>query len=184
LMPDHNHADSAPRIDRYYIDLFDEWYDNHMDGGVEVRLLVEMVRGVLGLETRTDSIGYAPLETISVNTDGALEPHDVLRIAGADEVSTGLSVLHSDFAAVASSALWLRIRQASLRLPEACRRCRFRAACGGGHLGQRWSPQNGYDNPSVYCLDLKAIFEHIASRLSADITCSRSALPSSECAHA
>jgi uncharacterized protein len=38
-------------------------------------------------------------------------------------------------------------------------------ACGGGYLPHRFSKDNGYDNPSVYCEDLYGTFEHIASVL-------------------
>jgi uncharacterized protein len=36
-------------------------------------------------------------------------------------------------------------------------------ACGGGYLPHRFSSKNGYDNPSVYCDDLYAMFEHVQS---------------------
>jgi len=38
-------------------------------------------------------------------------------------------------------------------------------ACGGGYLPHRFSRENGYDNPSTYCDDLYATYEHIASVL-------------------
>ncbi|WP_224741323.1 hypothetical protein [Bradyrhizobium sp. 2S1] len=34
-------------------------------------------------------------------------------------------------------------------------------ACGGGYLPHRFSKANGYDNPSVYCDDLYAMFENM-----------------------
>jgi hypothetical protein len=42
-------------------------------------------------------------------------------------------------------------------------------ACGGGYLPHRFSKENGYDNPSVYCDDLYETFEHIASVLESHI---------------
>lgn len=177
LMPDHNHTDLPPSVATYYTTLFNHWYDNYLSKGVEVRLLAEMVRGVLGLETRTDSIGYGPIETVSVNTDGALEPHDVLRIGGTAQVFTGLNIRTSELSAITSSMAWLSARNASLTLPTPCRSCQYKIACGGGHLGQRWSPSNGYDNPSVYCSDLLVILNHIASRLRKDIIPSEEFVP-------
>jgi len=38
-------------------------------------------------------------------------------------------------------------------------------ACGGGYLPHRFSKKNGYDNPSVYCDDLYATYQHIQSAL-------------------
>jgi uncharacterized protein len=42
-------------------------------------------------------------------------------------------------------------------------------ACGGGYLPHRFSTANGYDNPSVYCDDLYATFEHIQSALTQQV---------------
>jgi uncharacterized protein len=36
-------------------------------------------------------------------------------------------------------------------------------ACGGGYLPHRYSRQNGYNNPSIYCDDLYAMFENMQS---------------------
>lgn len=144
LMPDHNYDDDAPSIAAYYIRLFDHWYDRYFGNGLEVRLLADMVRGVLGLETRTDSIGYGPVETVCVNTDGSLETHDVLRIGGGSY--TGLNVTRNKLSDIEFSNSWRSVRNASLSLHEKCLKCPFKVACGGGHLGQRWSRDRGYDN--------------------------------------
>ena len=36
-------------------------------------------------------------------------------------------------------------------------------ACDGGYLPHRFSQKNGYDNPSVYCDHLYAMFENMQS---------------------
>ncbi|NGY85264.1 hypothetical protein F6Y05_02445 [Bacillus megaterium] len=33
----------------------------------------------------------------------------------------------------------------------------------------RWSSENRYDNPSVYCEDIKEVFEYIWSRIEPDL---------------
>jgi hypothetical protein len=43
------------------------------------------------------------------------------------------------------------------------------ASCGGGYLPHRFSKANGYANPSVYCDDLYATFEHIESTLAQQV---------------
>ena len=35
----------------------------------------------------------------------------------------------------------------------------------GGYLPSRWRDGNGYDNPTVYCDDIKDIFRHIRERV-------------------
>ena len=60
---------------------------------------------------------------------------------------------------------WKAARDASINLCEKCRQCKFMNACGGGYLPHRFSKKNGYDNPSVYCDDLYAMFENMQSVL-------------------
>jgi uncharacterized protein len=60
---------------------------------------------------------------------------------------------------------WRAARDASINLAAKCRACKFMSACGGGYLPHRFSKSNGYDNPSVYCNDLYAMFENMQSVL-------------------
>lgn len=169
LMPDCNHEDAAPHIAPYYIRLFDHWYENYWPKGVHVRILNEFVRSLVGLESRTESIGLAPTRTVCLNTDGMLEPHDVLRIAGSEHVRTGCSILVHELDDIQENPCWRAAETASTQLADECLRCRYKRACGGGHLAQRWSAEAGYRNPSVYCTDLIEIFDHIAHRLEQDV---------------
>jgi uncharacterized protein len=129
------------------------------------------------LETRTESVGLAPTQTVCLGPDGALEPHDVLRIAGQDRVRTSSNVLTHEIGAITADPAWRAVKDASTTLCDTCLACRYKHACGGGHIAQRWSDARGYDNPSVYCEDFKAIFDHIAGRLADDIFVTRASLP-------
>lgn len=170
LMPDADHSGPPPpSIADFYIGLFDSWYDRYADLGVDVRIFGDFIRGLLGLQTKTDSLGYAPMQTVCLNTNGKLEPHDVLRIAGSTRVATDCSVFTHELADIYSDPLFDRVRRAVTDLCEDCSSCLYRTACGGGHLAHRWSEQRGYKNPSVYCSDLKRIFSHIAQRIRIDL---------------
>ena len=70
---------------------------------------------------------------------------------------------------VRNEPLWKAARDASINLCEKCRHCKFMTACGGGYLPHRFSKENGYNNPSVYCDDLYATYEHIASVLESHV---------------
>jgi uncharacterized protein len=54
---------------------------------------------------------------------------------------------------------------AGLPLPAGCRACRERDTCAGGHLPNRYSRERGFDNPSVWCADLLALFDHVRLRM-------------------
>ncbi len=169
LLPDENHDAAPPPVDDYYVEAFDLWWDAYAPR-VDIRMFVNMIRGLLGRESSTEGVGYGPVAFVTVNTDGGIEPLDVLRIRGDAANESRLNVATHPLDAVWEDDAWLEIFHASLTLPEPCRDCRFKIACGGGYLPHRWSAQSGYDNPSVYCQSLKRILAHIETRLCAHIS--------------
>jgi uncharacterized protein len=169
MIPDATYEDKPMPIAPYYIRLFDIWYDEYARRGVEVRFLNAMLMGVLGGNAHIESIGYGPIQTCTMLTDGALEPLDVLRIAGYRTTATPISILTHTFQDVTADPTWRAAFDASLNLCSTCNACEYKDACGGGYLPHRWSKQRNYNNPSVYCEDLMKIFDHIWARAAADI---------------
>lgn len=168
LMPDANHDDDPLSIASYYKKLFDLWYDEYADRGVSVRHPKAFLIGLLGGHAQFEPIGYGPVQVCVVLTDGALEPLDVLRIGGYRTTATELNVIEHDLQELTTDPTWSAAFEASLNLCKTCEECQYRQACGGGFLPHRFSAARGYDNPSVYCQDLKAIFGHISARVGAD----------------
>lgn len=177
LPPDANHNDNPPPIDDYFIRLFDVWYDRYAAQGVRISTLDAMIQGLLGEMSISDTIGIGPIDTVTLMTDGSLEPLDVLRIAGDGYTRTNSSVLKNALQDVQNDPRWRDAFEASTKLCEVCRNCEYLDACGGGHLAQRWSPDRKYDNPSVYCASWKRIFEHIWTRVSPTLILNYEKLP-------
>ncbi|HEY6255867.1 MAG TPA: radical SAM protein [Xanthobacteraceae bacterium] len=166
LIPDATHDDTVISIERYYTKLFDLWFDDYSRRGIGIRFIENMLRGTVGLRSTTEAIGYGPITTLTMLTDGSLEPLDVLRIAGHGATRTHYNVRAHQFQDVQGDATWREAQRSSLNLSAICRACEFRDACGGGYLPWRWSKDRRYDNPSVYCADLKAMFQHVWRRVS------------------
>ncbi|HVL26463.1 MAG TPA: radical SAM protein [Thermomicrobiales bacterium] len=161
LIPDATHEDEMPSIRGFYNRLFDLWFETYAERGIGVRFPKSMLVGLLGGEAHSEAIGYGPIQTLTLLPDGSLEPLDVLRITGDASTRTGINVFEHTFQDVTSNPVWRRAFEASLSLSETCRGCEYRRACGGGYLPHRWSSARGFDNPSVYCDDLQAMFGHI-----------------------
>jgi len=170
LIPDATHEDAPASIAAFYIGLFDSWWDKWIDRGVRIRLLETIIRALLGEESKIESIGDGPNTTSTLTTDGAIEPLDVLRVAGDQFTRTRIDVFQNSLRDIQSDPLWREVLQSSLTLPKTCQACRYRTACGGGHVGQRWSSGQRFDNPTVYCEDIKLILGHMSRRLFADLT--------------
>lgn len=166
LPPDATHADNPPQIADYYIKLFDVWFDRYAAQGVRISTLDSMIRGLVGNFSTADTIGLGPIETVTLMSDGSLEPLDVLRIVGDGSTKTDLNVLKDAIQAVEGDPRWREAFDASINPCAICRECEFLDACGGGHLATRWSAERRYDNPSVYCESWKRIFTHLWDRIS------------------
>ena len=145
--------------------MFDVWYDKYAEQGVRIATLDAMIQGLMGEQSSADTIGLGPIDTVTLMTDGTLEPLDVLRIIGDGSTKTEINVATHAIQDVQQDLRWSTAYEASLNLCDTCKACEYFDCCGGGHLAQRWSNERQYNNPSVYCDSWKKIFGHMWTRL-------------------
>ena len=170
MIPDATVDEKPPHIASFYKGLFDLWLEaNRHEPSINIRIITDMVSALLGNDAPTEGVGYKPVELCTVMTDGSVEAHDVLRIAGDGVTKTTFNIFEHAIDDIRNEPLWKEAREASINLCEKCRQCKFMNACGGGYLPHRFSKENGYNNPSTYCDDLYATFEHIASVLESQV---------------
>jgi uncharacterized protein len=164
MIPDATVDEKPPSIASFYNGLFDLWLEaNRSKPTVNIRIISDMITALLGNNSPTEGVGYQPVELCTIMTDGSVEAHDVLRIAGDGFTQTTFNIFEHAIDEVRNEQRWKAARDASINLCEKCRQCKFMNACGGGYLPHRFSRKNGYDNPSVYCDDLYAMFENMQS---------------------
>ncbi|MCW2701276.1 MAG: hypothetical protein JWQ45_2811 [Blastococcus sp.] len=173
LWPDHTHdtiAGVRARFGRtpvadYLIPLFDQWLESG-GAGPHVPEFWNVARLVLGGRSAHENYGNEPSRYVFVETDGAIEGLDVLRICGEGMGHTGLDVLSSDFAELAASgSLSAAIIMRGLPLPSGCASCVERTTCAGGYVPHRYSRAHGFDSPSVWCADILELFAHARARM-------------------
>lgn len=166
MIPDATVDEKPPAIASFYNGLFDLWFEaNRSQPAVNIRIVTDMVAALLGNNSPTEGVGYNPVELCTVMTDGSVEAHDVLRIAGDGFTQTTFNIFDHALDEVRNEPRWQAARDASINLAAKCQKCKFLNACGGGYLPHRFSKANGYDNPSVYCGDLYAMFENMQNAL-------------------
>jgi uncharacterized protein len=170
MIPDATVDETPPRIAAFYKRLFDLWFEaNRHQKTADIRIVTDMVSALLGTDAPTEGVGYRAVELCTVMTDGTVEAHDVLRIAGDGSTRTAFNIFDHAIDDIRGEPRWQAAREASINICATCRQCKFMNACGGGYLPHRFSKQNGYDNPSVYCDDLYATFEHIQATLAEQV---------------
>ena len=110
----------------------------------------------------TEALGLAPSDVLVIETDGAIEQADSLKVAFDGAVDTGLNV-HRDPLAAASGHARIAARQNGTQaLSAQCQACPALESCGGGLYAHRYrsaaasaeDPAEAFRNPTVYCADL------------------------------
>lgn len=165
LFPDASHLDAPASIAFYYQRLFDLWFDKYDSRGVRIRILDNMLLGLFGGFSESESIGYGPIRRLTVLTDGGMETLDVLRVIGKGFTATDLNIHTHEIQDIERDPLWQEVLNASLDLAPECNGCQYKTACGGGHIATRWSTDRRFNSPSVYCRDIQEIFQHIWGRV-------------------
>lgn len=174
MIPDITHDDPAPPIADYYNALFDVWVKEYASKGVMIRFFRNMIAGILNCSSNCESVGYGPNNVITVETNGDLGPTDTLRIAKNLSLNTGLNITTDSLNNISKNPAMRKFMLESLKLPKQCLECSLNLACGGGYLPHRWSSQTrSFQNPSVYCEQLRQMFDHVSEFVKKDVKIKR-----------
>jgi uncharacterized protein len=156
----------APRYGKWFAELFREWWKRN-DPSLYIRSFktqVALLQHGAHRVNAGDFFRNRQLGMFVVNTDGAFELHDYLRVAGDSVTRTpygvqthGISDLHRDTS-------FDRLLHLDRELPRKCAGCRHVEICGGGFLPGRAQVGNLISSePSVLCHDQFYFFSEVAS---------------------
>jgi len=110
-----------------------------------------------GRPSGSEAAGVDPVDLLVIETDGSWEQADSLKTAFDGAPETGLDIFSHSISEAAAFAGVVARQGGITALCRTCRECPVVRACGGGLYAHRYSSENGFDNPSVYCDDLKKI---------------------------
>lgn len=151
----------------WLIPTFDEWFSH--PGQTGIRLFENLIDVLLGGRSQTDGTGEGSFNLFTIETDGDIEDVDLFKAAyqGAPKLSLPSqappNVFTTPFAELTSWPTVVERHRLNMieGLCQTCRECPAVEACGGGFVAHRWSNQNGFSNPSVYCADLYKLSAHV-----------------------
>jgi uncharacterized protein len=157
----------APEDSKYgdwLIRLFDHWFYSD-NAAIPIRKFDEIIEHIYGGKGSLESFGLEPVDLITIATDGDYEAVDCIKAAHPEAERLGLNIFEHTLDEVVSHPM-ISIRQIGLdALPEQCHKCDIVHVCGGGYFAHRYSPENGFRNPSIYCADIKKLVRHIQDAL-------------------
>lgn len=129
---------------------------------IKIRILDDAMKLVLGGKPSADWFGNIQPGYFIVTTDGNYEGLDTLKVVGTYGRELNLSTFDTSIEEVRQNDF---IAMRSLGMEESseiCQKCPIFKWCGGGYFPTRFSKENSFKNPSVYCEDLKTFFKTVA----------------------
>jgi uncharacterized protein len=145
--------DEATPYADWLLAIFHRWINDEA-AQFPIRLFEHIIQNVLGIRRKTDALGRGRNEVLVVESNGGIESVDVLKVCEDGIAKTPFNVHCASLDDALSAPVIQLYYFSNERLCAICRRCPVRDLCAGGYLPHRYSAQNGFDNPSVYCRDL------------------------------
>jgi len=132
-----------------------------------IRIFDDIMKLILGASGIKEGVGVTDFGILILETDGSVAKNDTLKSAydGADRFEATWSVHEHHLTDVVNSIEFASYHAMQRPSSKACLSCPELHVCGGGMPLHRWSDDNGFNNPSVYCMDQKFLIGHIRSRL-------------------
>jgi uncharacterized protein len=133
-----------------------------------VRVLDDMLKLLLGGEARKEGVGISDYGILVIDTDGGVNKNDTLKSAfgAADQFASGWSVVTDDLREVVRSPEFGAYHCSQRPTAPTCLACPDLKVCGGGMPAHRWSRENGFANPSVFCADQRYLIDLMRRHLS------------------
>lgn len=132
-----------------------------------VRLLDDMLRLLLGGASQKEGVGETDYGIIIIEPDGRIDKNDTLKVAhaGADRFERPLSIMRDRIADVLASEAFAAYYAEQRPLSPTCAACPDLGVCGGGMVAHRWSADNGFANPTIFCADQRLLIAEMRSAL-------------------
>ena len=177
ILPHATHDDLPPGaatlsdVDRYgewLLRFLELWYRSP-DGTPDLRYFSSILRLLAGGYSLVESIGLSLSSLVVIESNGDIEAVDSLKACFEGAAVTGFNVLRDSFDAAITAPAFASRQMGVRALAEKCRSCSYLDVCGGGYQPHRFSKENGFVNPSIYCRSIQKIVGRLAELMSDDL---------------
>jgi uncharacterized protein len=165
LYRDGNHDNLPHGKASFASDEYGRWMSRLLDlylrdpAPPRIRVLDDMLKLLLGGASKKEGVGICDFGIVVIDTDGSIRKNDTLKSAGnsSDCFASGWSVLTHWLEDIVNTTEFEEYHAAQRPCCDTCKNCPELEVCGGGMPLHRWSDHNGFDNPSVYCVDQRVL---------------------------
>lgn len=133
----------------------------------KIKIIDDLIKIILGGNAIKEGKGDHSFGILIIETDGEIRKNDTLRAAfdGVDYFKGRPNIKDVSLESVLNSDEFIEYNHSPKPTAEKCKNCDLLSICGGGMPLYRWSKENGFNNPSIYCKDHQFIINHILSFL-------------------
>jgi uncharacterized protein len=149
----------------WMVGLLDEYLNDSTP--FPIRVLDDMLKVLLGGIVSKEGLGITDFGIIIIDTDGTIMKNDTLKSAynGADKFTKPVNIKDRKLLDFLRSNEFYEYRRMQQPSSAKCLNCSELNVCGGGMILHRWSKNNGFDNPSIYCSDQLHLVSTMRKRL-------------------
>lgn len=167
LLPDSTYLDlpkDREKNESLYSDwlteAFNSWFNNYQN--IHFRTFEYILSAVLGIQNSLDAFGLGELDYLTIETDGSYHTSDILKITYENASALGMNLNDSSIEEALENKKVKEYNRYLLwdNLPEKCKKCEVSNICGGGSLAHRYSIENGFNNPTVYCNEMYELINY------------------------
>ncbi|MBV8325328.1 MAG: radical SAM protein [Chryseobacterium sp.] len=147
----------------WLIELFEIWKSD--PERPNMRFFKTLIQLVAGEEIGDQMVGLKKNGVAVVETNGNLEVADSIRACYEGITRNDINIHTHEIAAVLEDPLFDIYIHSHQMVNVKCSQCPIYEICGGGFLLNRYSEENGFDNPTIYCHDMIKLVSHIQNDL-------------------
>ncbi len=158
----------------WLLKIFQVWY-HERPHTTKIRRFRDIIAMLAGASSSSEEWGLQPTDFAVIETNGSIEAVDTLKTTFPKANYLGLNIFDHSFDDMFQAPTVVERQMGWSALCDTCQNCELVKVCGGGYFPHRYSNQNGFQNPSIYCADLMKMIREIHSTVSEDLRQIRSA---------
>lgn len=176
LLPDFTHDNFQEHVSKtgiravdygkYLSEIFKEWTKDD-NPEIYVRILRSTISVLMGEKSSLMNFGPTSKDVFAftIASNGDMVPDDTLRSTNSNLYNDGLNIGHSRIEDLVNQKIFSLMDESSKDLPEKCKTCCWEKVCLGGLHVNRYSSNNNFNNPSVFCDGLKNFYADVSTYL-------------------
>lgn len=148
----------------WLISIFDDWFNGYKSE-IRIRFFEEIIYRLFGQKGSLESLGVEEVSLLTIGVNGQYEQVDTMKSVYPGANLTKLNIEEHSLNDVLEHKSIEARQNGLLGLCEKCNNCEIVNVCGGGYYPHRFSAENEFMNPSVYCSALFKLINHMKSVL-------------------